>query len=53
MEWNALVNASASGTWFQGPEAYSFYESLPDLFQPFVLLYKIGATVVKIVKKFA
>ena len=37
VEWNALVNASATGTWFQGPEAYSFYESLPDLFQPFVL----------------
>ena len=29
--------SSKTGTWFQGPEAYSFYESLPDLFQPFVL----------------
>lgn len=37
VEWNALVNASATGTWFQGPEAYSFYESMPELFRPFVL----------------
>lgn len=36
-EWRRLVASSKTGTWFQGPEAYSFYESLPDLFQPFVL----------------
>lgn len=36
-EWSALVKASATGTWFQTPEAYSFYESLPDLFRPFVV----------------
>lgn len=35
--WRALVSASATGTWFQTPEAYSFYESLPDLFRPFVI----------------
>lgn len=36
-EWGRLMASSETGTWFQGPEAYSFYESLPDLFQPFVL----------------
>lgn len=36
-EWSRLVETSATGTWFQGPEAYSFYESLPDLFKPFVV----------------
>ena len=28
---------SATGTWFQTPEAYGFYESLPELFTPFVV----------------
>lgn len=37
VEWSALVNACATGTWFQTPEAYDFYESLPDLFRPFVV----------------
>ena len=36
-EWNALVASSATGTWFQSPEAYSFYQSLPDLFRPFAV----------------
>lgn len=36
-EWNALVKASATGTWFQSPEAYSFYQSLPDLLRPFAV----------------
>lgn len=36
-EWSALVKASVTGTWFQSPEAYSFYESLPDLFKPFAI----------------
>lgn len=35
--WAELVQTSATGTWFQTPEAYSFYESLPDLFRPFVV----------------
>lgn len=39
-EWSALVNASATGTWFQTPEAYSFYESLPNMFRPFVVAVK-------------
>lgn len=36
-EWNALVKASATGTWFQGPEAYEFFASMPELFKPFVV----------------
>jgi len=40
VEWSRLVTASATGTWFQSPEAYSFFESLPDLFRPFVVAVK-------------
>ncbi len=36
-EWSRLVKTSATGTWFQTPEAYSFYESMPELFRPFVV----------------
>jgi len=36
-EWSRLVKTSATGTWFQMPEAYSFYESMPELFRPFVV----------------
>lgn len=36
-EWNALVKASATGTWFQTPEAYDFFASMPELFKPFVV----------------
>lgn len=34
-EWSALVNASVTGTWFQSPEAYDFFTSMPELFAPF------------------
>lgn len=34
-EWSELVKASATGTWFQTQEAYDFYASMPELFQPF------------------
>lgn len=34
-EWSALVQSSSTGTWFQTPEAYSLYASMPDLFRPF------------------
>lgn len=37
VEWSRLVQTSATGTWFQSPEAYGFYESLPELFRPFVI----------------
>lgn len=36
-EWSALVKASATGTWFQTPEAYEFFASMPELFKPFVV----------------
>ena len=36
-EWSRLVRESATGTWFQTPEAYDFFVSMPDLFKPFVV----------------
>lgn len=39
-EWSRLVASSSTGTWFQTPEAYSFYESMPDLFRPFAVAVK-------------
>lgn len=36
-EWSALVAASATGTWFQSPEAYDFFASMPELFKPFAI----------------
>ena len=36
-EWSRLVAASATGTWFQTPEAYEFFASQPELFKPFVV----------------
>lgn len=36
-EWSRLVETSATGTWFQGPEAYEFFASMPELFRPFVI----------------
>ena len=36
-EWSLLVRNSATGTWFQTPEAYEFFASMPDLFKPFVV----------------
>lgn len=35
--WNALVETSATGTWFQTPEAYEFFASQPELFKPFAI----------------
>lgn len=34
-QWDALVKASATGTWFQSPEAYEFFVSMPELYRPF------------------
>lgn len=34
--WSELVETSSTGTWFQTPEAYDFFASQPELFQPFV-----------------
>ena len=36
-EWGRLVRESRTGTWFQTPEAYEFFASQPELFQPFVI----------------
>ena len=36
-EWSALVRDSATGTWFQTPEAYEFFAQQPSLFKPFVV----------------
>ena len=33
-EWRRLVAGSATGTWFQSPEAFDFYASMPELFTP-------------------
>ena len=34
-QWSELVQMSETGTWFQSPEAYDFYASLPELMEPF------------------
>ena len=36
-EWSTLVQTSPTCTWFQTPEAYDFFASIPELFQPFVI----------------
>ena len=36
-EWGRLVRESETGTWFQSPEAYAFFASMPDLFAPFAI----------------
>ena len=35
--WSRLVQTSRTGTWFQTPEAYDFYASQPELFEPLVV----------------
>lgn len=37
IEWSGLVSASTTGSWFQSPEAYEFFASMPELFKPFVV----------------
>ena len=36
-EWEALVEGSATGSWFQTREAYAFYASQREIMRPFVL----------------
>lgn len=36
LQWSALVQKSDTATWFQTPEAYALFASLPDEFKPFV-----------------
>lgn len=35
--WAEMVRKSPTGNWFQTPEAYCFYESMPEFFRPFVV----------------
>lgn len=35
-EWEELIKISINESWFQTAQAYEFYASLPELFQPFV-----------------
>ena len=36
-QWQLLIEQSATATWFQTPEAYQFYASLPAEMQPFAV----------------
>ena len=36
-QWQALVDQSSTATWFQTPEAYKFYMSVPEEMMPFVI----------------
>jgi lipid II:glycine glycyltransferase (peptidoglycan interpeptide bridge formation enzyme) len=36
-QWQQLIEQSATATWFQTPEAYEFYASLPAEMQPFTV----------------
>ena len=36
-QWQSLIDASATATWFQTPEAYAFYASVPDEMKPFAV----------------
>ena len=41
-QWSELVRTSETGTWFQSPEAYDFFASLPELMEPFVYAVERG-----------
>ena len=41
-QWSELVQTSETGTWFQSPEAYDFFASLPELMEPFVYAVERG-----------
>lgn len=36
-QWTELLQSSQTSTWFQTPNAYTFFASLPDIFEPFVI----------------
>ena len=36
-QWNELVQSSLTATWFQTPEAYQFYSSVPEEMTPFAI----------------
>lgn len=41
-QWANLLKESSTATWFQSAEAYNFYASMPDLFDPFVYAVENG-----------
>lgn len=41
-QWANILKESPTATWFQSAEAYSFYTSMPDLFDPFVYAVENG-----------
>jgi hypothetical protein len=36
--WKRLTLTSQTGTWFQSPEAYTFFASLPEIMDPFAVV---------------
>lgn len=44
IQWSNLLNDATTATWFQSADAYSFYASLPELFEPFVYAVKNGGS---------
>ena len=36
-QWQQLIERSATATWFQTPEAYAFYATVPDEMEPFAV----------------
>ena len=36
-QWQQLIQSSPVATWFQTPEAYAFYASLPEEMTPFAV----------------
>lgn len=36
-EWDRLMLCCSTGSWFHTPEAYDFFASMPELFQPFAI----------------
>lgn len=35
--WTERIRSSKTGTWFQSPEVYDFFASMPEQFEPFVI----------------
>ena len=48
-QWKELIEASATATWFQTPEAYQFYASLPAEMQPFAVGVKENGHLVGVI----
>lgn len=41
-QWRQLVAESTTGTWFQSPEAYDLYASMPDVMHPYAFALEDG-----------